>query len=273
MNAIYLKPSKIGLFLWFATVIISCEMIEYHPYDIKSKGQPSNLNQTNIDQIEKLDDDSDTIRFVFMGDTQRSYDETEDFVSVINKRQDIDFVIHGGDITDFGMTKEYTWISEMMEKLRVPYVSLIGNHDIIGHGKELFQKIYGDLNFSFVFRKSRFIYLNTNALEFDYSTPVPDFDFMARFLTDTSSVQRTVVVMHAPPFDDQFNNNSGLMFNYILEHYRNLQFCLHAHRHALSENDYFDNGIMYYGCDDMADRNYLLFTMVGNTYSYQVVHF
>lgn len=273
MNAIYRKQSIVGLLLGLITIAMSCEMIEYHPYDIKSKGQASNLNQTNIDQIKRLDDDSDTIRFVFMGDTQRSYDETEDFVAHVNKRQDIDFVIHGGDITDFGMTREYTWIAERMEKLRVPYVSLIGNHDIVGQGKEVFKKMYGDFNFSFEFRKTRFICLNTNALEFDYFTPVPDFDFMARFLVDTVSIQRTVVVMHAPPFDGQFNNNSGLMFNYIIERYKNLQFCLHAHRHTLSENDYFNNGIMYYGCDDMADRNYLLFTMIGNSYSYQVVNF
>lgn len=255
------------------TIVLSCEMIEYHPYDIKSKNQLSNLNHTNLDRIEQSNDDSDTIRFVFMGDTQRSYDETEDFVAHVNQRDDIDFVIHGGDITDFGMTKEYTWIAEMMGKLRVPYVALIGNHDIIGQGKEVFKKMYGNFNFAFEFRKTRFICLNTNALEFDYATPVPDFDFMARFLLDTSSVQQTVVVMHAPPFDDQFNNNSSLMFNYIIERYKNLQFCLHAHRHVLSENDYFENGITYYGSDDIADRNYLLFTIIGNSYSYKVVNF
>ena len=39
-----------------------------------------------------------------MGDSQRWYDETADFVSHLNKRDDIDFVIHGGDVSDFGVT-------------------------------------------------------------------------------------------------------------------------------------------------------------------------
>lgn len=260
-------------FLLVALFLPSCDLIEYHPYDTYDKDLPSNLNQTNISLIEKLDDNSDTIRFVFMGDTQRFYDETADFVNHVNKQEDIDFVIHGGDVTDFGMTKEFSWICDIMSKLRVPYVTLIGNHDIVGHGKEVYRKIYGDFNFAFEFRKTRFICLNTNALEFDYATPVPDYDFMAGFLNDSASIERTVVVMHAPPFDDQFNNNSGLMFNYLLEQYKNLQFCLHSHRHVLSVNDYYKNGILYYGCDEMAGRNYLLFTIVGNSYSYQIVYF
>ena len=42
----------------------------------------------------------------FIGDTQRTYDETEAFVRHANGRDDIDFVIHGGNYTEFGMTKE-----------------------------------------------------------------------------------------------------------------------------------------------------------------------
>jgi len=273
MKTIYRRPVGIAQFLLAVTLLGSCDLIEYHPYDLESKNQPSNLNQTNIKLIEKINDDSDTVRFVFMGDTQRFYDETTDFVNAVNKRNDIDFVIHGGDITDFGMSKEYVWIHDIMKKLRVPYVALIGNHDVVGHGKDVYQKIYGDFNFSFQFRKTRFICLNTNALEFDYSIPVPDFDFMMSFLNDSSDIERTIVVMHSPPYDDQFNNNSALMFNYLVEQYKGLAFCIHAHRHSLSENDYFKNGITYYGCDDIAGRSYLLFTLIGNSYTYQVVKF
>lgn len=273
MRTIYQRITAIGYYLLFAICLVSCDLIEYHPYDLESDNQPSNWNQTNINRLAEKDDNTDTLRFIFMGDTQRHYDETQDFVNAVNKRNDIDFVIHGGDITDFGMSKEYSWIHNIMKNLRVPYVALIGNHDIIGHGKDVYKKIYGDFNFSFLFRKTRFICLNTNALEFDYSTPVPDFDFMMRFLNDSSDIKRTVVVMHAPPLDDEFNNNSALMFNYMTEHYKNLKFCLHAHTHVLIEKDYFNNGIMYYGCEDISKRSYLVFTLVGDTYSYRVVKF
>lgn len=273
MKTLEFGAGRIIFFLLLNLLWVSCDMIEYHPYDTSSKGQPSDLNASYIGQIEEKDDTGDTIRFAFMGDTQRWYDETTAFVNEINRRKNIDFVIHGGDISDFGMSKEYVWVHNIMKSLNVPYVALIGNHDVVGHGKEVYREIYGSFNFAFKFRKTRFICLNTNALEFDYATPVPDFDFMGRFLNDTAGIQKTVVVMHAPPFDDQFNNNSALMFNYILERYKNLQFALHAHRHQLSVNDYFSNGIEYYGCDDIAGRNYLLFTLTPSSYSYEVVCF
>ena len=79
--------------------------------------------------------------------------------------------------------------------------------------------------------------------------------------------------MHSPPFDDQFNNNSAIIYNKIIEQYRNVKFCLHAHLHSQSVIDYFNNGILYYGCDDISKRTCLLFTLVGGTYSYKVIKF
>ena len=272
MKTTCLRVTVISQFL-LLILFASCNLIEYHPYDLESKNQPSGINQTNINLLQKNDDEQDTVRFIFMGDTQRHYDETQDFVNAANKLNNIDFVIHGGDINDFGMSKEYVWIHDIMKKLKVPYVALIGNHDILGHGKDVYQKIYGDLNFSFAFRKTRFICLNTNALEFDYSTPVPDFDYMMGFLKDSATIERTIVVMHAPPYSDEFNDNSALMFNYVIEHYKNPEFCIHAHNHVQSMNDLFNNGILYYGCDDISRRTFLLFTLAGNTYSYKTVKF
>ena len=37
-----------------------------------------------------------------ISDTQRRYDETKEVVNIINNRGDIDFVLHGGDMADFG---------------------------------------------------------------------------------------------------------------------------------------------------------------------------
>ncbi len=273
MNIIVRETTGIFPIILLFTCLTSCELIEYHPYDLESDDMPRGLNQTNITKLAGSDSSSDTIRFIFMADTQRHYDETQDFVRAVNKRDDVDFVIHGGDITDFGMSKEYLWIYDIMKHLKVPFVALIGNHDVIGHGKDVYRYIFGDYNFSFIFRKTRFICLNTNALEFDYSTPVPDFDFMMTFINDQADVNRTVVAMHAPPNDDEFNNNSAILFNGVLEHYKNLMFCLNAHQHSQTVNDFFNNGILYYGCEDISKRSYLLFTLTDSTYSYTAVHF
>lgn len=70
-----------------------------------------------------------------------------------------------------------------MNKLNVPYVTLIGNHDVLGNGKAVFEEIFGTDNFSFIAGKTKFVCLNTNALEYDYSHPVPDFNFLNSEMT------------------------------------------------------------------------------------------
>jgi 3',5'-cyclic AMP phosphodiesterase CpdA len=59
---------------------------------------------------------------VFTGDTQGWFDDTKDMVKSINNHHTIDFVVHGGDITDFGITKEFEWQRDILNGLQVPYV-------------------------------------------------------------------------------------------------------------------------------------------------------
>ncbi|MDL2291610.1 metallophosphoesterase, partial [Bacteroides sp. OttesenSCG-928-F21] len=246
---------------------------EYHPYDGKIQGE-TDINRKNIARIEKACADKETIRFVFMGDTQRSYDDTEDFIKLINQRSDIDFVIHGGDISDFGLTNEFLWQRDLMNRLKVPYVVLLGNHDCLANGNEVFQKVFGDYNFSFMAGNHKFICLNTNAIEFDYSMPVPDFEFIEKELADNNPKhEKSIVVMHAPPYNEQFNNNVARVFQKYITQFPDLEFCLHAHTHSVSASDIFEDGIIYYGCANIAKRNYLLYTLTPDNYIYESIDF
>ena len=87
-------------------IFYGCDMFESHPYDAYVRGE-KNINFTQIEEIEDKLEYSKTFRFAFISDTQRWYDETKDFVRHINQFSDIDFVIHGGDISDFGATHEF----------------------------------------------------------------------------------------------------------------------------------------------------------------------
>lgn len=258
--------------LCLAFGLSGCELIEYHPYEVRINYR--NINAENIERIETACAGKEKIRFVWMGDTQRWYDETEDFVRHVNARTDIDFVMHGGDISDFGLQREFEWIHEDMRRLRVPYVALIGNHDLLGNGLYVYERMYGPLNFSFLAGHTKFVCLNTNALEFDYSHPVPDFEYILGECADqTPAVRQTVVAMHANPFGDQFNNNVARPFQAYIKRLPNLRFCLHAHAHSLMENDYFNDGIVYYGCEAMKRRSYMVFTITPEEYEYEVVYY
>lgn len=261
------------LFIIISLTLISCEAFDYHPYDGRVFGE-TNINAKNVVKIENACKNKDTIRFVWMGDTQGHYDETEDFVKIINKRNDIDFVIHGGDISDFGATKEFTWMRDIMNKLHVPYVVIIGNHDCVGSGKEVFKDVFGAYNFSFVAGKIKFLCLNTNAIEFNYKEAVPDLTFIDKEYARTDvEYEKTVVAMHARPYHEQFNNNVADIFHYKIKRFTNLQFCANAHAHTLTADDIFNDGIIYYGCEDVSLRNYMIFTITPNGYSYEAVDF
>lgn len=262
------------LFLPLVSIVMgSCSLIDYHPYDVRISGE-TDVNEHNIEQIEKNCKEKDTIRFVSMGDSQRWYDETVDFVNHLNQRNDIDFVIHGGDMSDFGVADEFIWQRDIMNKLNVPYVTLIGNHDCLGTGEETYHAIFGNPNFAFIAGRIKFVCLNTNAIEYDYSRPIPDFEFLANQTDERKEeFDKTVITMHIRPYCEQFNNNVARVFQRYVTGFPGLQFCTAAHEHKLFEEDLFEDGVMYYMSDCIKHRNYYIFTITPDGYEREVVYF
>ena len=73
--------SKYIRLLLFSWLLAGCDLIDYHPYDGRIDGNlPKQINATQIARIESACQGKDTLRFLFIGDTQRAYDETEAFV-------------------------------------------------------------------------------------------------------------------------------------------------------------------------------------------------
>lgn len=263
-----------NLYALFSCLFLSgCGMIDYHPYDVRISGE-TEVNAHNMERIEANCQGKTTIRFVTMGDSQRWYDETEDFVKAINQRNDIDFVIHGGDMSDFGLTKEFLWQRDIMNGLHVPYVALIGNHDCLGTGAETYKAVFGPTNFSFIAGDVKFVCLNTNALEYDYSEPVPDFTFMENEITNRrEEFEKTVICMHARPYTDVFNDNVAKVFQHYVKQYAGIQFCTAAHTHHHQDDMIFDDGIHYVTSDCMDYRTYLVFTITPEKYEYELVKY
>lgn len=257
-----------------------CDMIDYHPYDVRIDGE-TDVNAHNIAEIEDSCKKKTSIRFVTMGDSQRWYDETEDFVKAINQRDDIDFVIHGGDISDFGVTKEFLWQRDILNKLKVPYVVVLGNHDCLGTGEETYKAIFGPANFSFIAGGVKFVCLNTNALEYDYSEPVPDFTFMEKEIkARKDEFDHTVVCMHARPYTDVFNDNVAKVFQRYVIEYPGILFCSAAHTHHYEDTVVFDDSIHYITTDCMKERTYIEYDIFPDnenpgkkTYTYKLVHY
>lgn len=172
------------------------------------------------------------------------------------------------------MKLEFEKQRDILNKLKVPYVCLLGNHDCLATGKEVFNIIFGNENFAFSAGNVRFICLNTNALEFDYTEAIPDFNFLGNELKSISpAIQKTVVAMHASPYSEQFNNNIAPIFQQYIKQFPNLLFCVHGHGHTVAVNDLFQDGILYYECASINKRSYLYFTINQENYTYEVINF
>lgn len=253
--------------------IHGCDLFEVHPYAGNITGK-RDINASNIKLITKQTAGKDTIRYAFISDSQRWYDELEDFVKHSNSHPDFDFIVHGGDISDFGLTKEMLWQRDILEKLNKPYVVIVGNHDYLANGDEVFNKIFGPFNFSFVAGNTKFLCLNTNALESNYSVPIPDLSFINNEKdNDSENYSNTVVMMHAQPTSEQFNNNVSDLFQYSIKQFPNLLYCVHGHGHSYKVDDIFDDGIIYYQTPNIGKRQYILFTITNDTYSHELISF
>ena len=273
------KSSSFGilsiLIVWFllSTLVCCRDVFDIHPYDVHFEGE-TNVNAHHIAKIQANCQGKDTLRIVVTGDTQGWYDEAEALVRSVNKRGNVDFVIHGGDFTNFGATREFVKQRDIFNQLKMPWIGIIGNHDCLGTGIKVYRAMFGETNFSFVAGRVKFICLNTNALEYDYSEPIPDFDFLEMQVeADSTLYDRTVFCMHAPPFNEQFNNNVVRAFNHYVELFPNVLFCTAAHVHRFEFNDLFSNGIIYYCSDSVNHRNYLVFTITPEGYDYEVVDY
>lgn len=259
-----MKTLKDILVLSCCLALAACDLIDYHPYDANFHGR-RDINAANIERIERDCTGRDSLRFAVISDTQRWYDETAKAVDHINARGDVDFVIHLGDLTDFSATVEFEKMRDELERLRPPYVCLIGNHDCLASGIYVFRAMFGEYNYSFTAGDTRFVCLDTNALEHDYSVPIPDFSFLkADIAAIPAGVRRTVVAMHAAPGTDQFNNNVSEIFHATLRAYPDLLFCLSGHQHSTQVYEPLGDGLTYYQCGAAKHRKYLLFTLTAD---------
>jgi 3',5'-cyclic-AMP phosphodiesterase len=244
-----------------ALLLAGCDLFEYHPYEVRIPDSETDLNAKAIARLQQTAATTDTLTLILMGDTQRFYDEVEDFVSSANKHR-ADFVMLDGDITDFGIRDEYEWIHDIMRKLNKPYLTVIGNHDLSGNGEKVYRKMYGALNQSFLYRDFKFILLNTNSREYAFNGKVPDLEWLQQQLE--GDFNRAVVISHVPPIDVDFDPKLAVAYDDLLSQSGKVNLSLHGHQHTFRDTTFNGSAIRYVVSTSMNERMYLIVKLWGD---------
>ena len=247
----------------FFTVVLfaGCERWEYSPNQRFSNKTPVNLNARNLEALSNTVPD-DTVRFILSGDTQRGYGEAEDFVKKANTMKGIDFVVIAGDISDFGLLQEMEWVAEIYEELKVPYVAVIGNHDMAANGTSIFRQVFGELNYSFAYGGYKFICLNTNSREVNFDGSLPDVNWLQDQLKPAAGINGQVVISHVSPFSGDFDRKLEMPFVTALENAGNCLGSLHAHDHNAGQYRPYNNSIPFIVASAILKRQFTLVEII-----------
>lgn len=249
-----------------------CDMFEYTPYEVRLPESERNLTQKNKSIIERIHvSDEDTLYFVLTADTQGFYEATQDMVSSINKLPDIRFMLHAGDVTDFGLQKEYRLMHDILKKTKVPYLTVVGNHDCVANGKEVYQSMYGVFNYSFTVGQNKFIMLNTNSLEFDDES-VPDLEWLENELAGATGIRNLFVVSHIPPDGGEFAASKRDAYAALMRKY-NVKMSIHGHDHSYEFEQIFQDGIDYLVIGSASKRYYVLMKVYGEKVWHERIYF
>jgi len=259
------------LFLLCAA-LASCNHFEFSPNQSFDRLSLKDVNATNLKKLGNGAND-DTVTFVLTGDSQRSRDETVQFCKAVNAIKSIDFVVLAGDITEFGVLKEMLWISRTLEDLNPPYVAVIGNHDETARGKETFLRMFGELDYSFVYGGIKFIGHNTNSREYNFNGQVPNIPWLENELKPTQGVTGYVAISHVPVNSEDFDGK--LIKDYTSAFAKTPGFLASLHAHSHTYNLFYpdNSGIPYVITSAMGNKEFLVVQIVNNKISFERVYF
>lgn len=181
---------------------------------------------------------SQTFKIATISDSHSNYEDLRSVIEEITSRPDIDFVIHLGDFTDRGYNYEYDTFVRLLQKLKKPSLVVIGNHDSIGKGPQLYRRIFGATDFSFDFGQTKVIVANNNRLDFLDSWSA---DWLMEEVAASSSYERVIVAHHVDPDSANYFTPTQVMLFDKLYSENKVNLVLNGHQHVFqmqAQQDY-----------------------------------
>ncbi|WP_374165385.1 metallophosphoesterase [Arcticibacter sp. MXS-1] len=250
----------------------SCNGLEYSPNQVFDNNSPRDLNRKNIERLLSSPGD-DTVRFVLTGDSQREYSYSKDLVATINRIPGVDFVLLAGDISDFGLLQEMEWITSIFSKLTMPYIGVIGNHDLVANGEKVYRRMFGELNFTFTYQGIKFICHDSNSREAYFNGKVPDVEWLHTQFEDSPGVKGIITVAHVPPGNSDFDERLYEPYVNVINGSSKTLAALFAHIHTTNVFYPRQDRVPYIVTNAIEHRQFELIEIVDGKLSRQTISF
>ena len=261
------------LFISVLLLSAGCNSLEFSPEQTFDRDSPKDLNAAGLHKMQQNTPKDDTIRVIITGDTQRSYNEVTKLVKKINTMQNLDFVAFAGDLSEFGVLQEMKWLARELEKMNTPYIAVVGNHDLVNKGSSVFRRMFGDLNYSFVYRGIKFICHDTNGREYGFSGRVPDIGWLTREVEPQGGVTGYVGISHVPPNSEDYDPALIEPYHSLFDKSPGFLASFHAHTHTHSEFGYPGSNVPYIITATAGASEFLLVKIIKNKLSYERIYF
>jgi 3',5'-cyclic AMP phosphodiesterase CpdA len=250
-------PPRVRLAVLGALAVAGVGCFEYSPHQLPTDGADEAVHGRSLAALAARPP-SGPVRLAVVGDTQRSFDEAGEFVDHVNRRGGVAFVVQAGDFTQFGTTFEFEVMNRVLRGLHVPYFVLVGNHDLIGNGREVYEHMFGALDLAFTYGRVRFVLLNTNSREFAFSGEVPDLAWLAAQLAPDDAHDVAVVFGHIAPSGLDFDQALRAPYLGVL---RDAGVLLSIHGHAHKFERWEEGGVQLMVVDSVEHRSYAEITV------------
>lgn len=256
--------------LFVVTALMACDpWFSYSPYEAGLKERFHSTTDKNLMLIDSADEgDSKTFKIALLADPHYHFNKLHDAILEINKKDDIDFVIVAGDLTENGLMQEFIYFHDIMDPLNVPYVTVIGNHDYLSNGDKIYNQMFGANNYTFDFNNVKFVLFDNIRWESDRE---PDFTWFAGELENHRGYDHIIPLSHIPPYDGQMADHAKTFHELMLKN--DILLSIHGHKHDFSLMDLYGDGVQYLSISSPQKRTYVELIITPTAIDVQKIEF
>jgi predicted phosphodiesterase len=237
--------------------LVAC--LEATPFG--TDGDRHDLNLQNLSRLQAAGVAAPP-KFAALSDSHHDYDGLADVAQRLGARTDLGLLVHAGDFSNQGLLQEYEWAERALSRGSLPTFVALGNHDSLSSGPDVYRAMYGPFELSFHWAGHRFVFFNSNALEF--GVDVPDRTWLERTLGQLEPGQRAVIVTHhAPVGGEQWRSQDLESFYRGLLRDYDVALWVHGHTHGFRLYTVESTPVLESALVD-GDHSYAIVTLTSN---------